>query len=105
MMVHAISGLLKSFQTNQIAKSGQKDFSVLIILPIVWITLYSDLIVPKTTITVHDRVLNRQQAIGGVPIGIAYVACILNTVENMIIDIIGTANQYDRSAGGLYFSV
>lgn len=67
---------------------------------------YTGLMVPKGTIYIHDQVLNKDQAIGGIPDAMVLIAGITNMAERTIVDLIsdtGTPAAYDSQAGGIGF--
>jgi len=85
------------------------------IVPLVWampvllgVVLYLGLFVPKGKITIYDPVLNRFDAIGGIPNGVVAVAGILNKIERGLVEIIDTAALpgagYREMAGGIGFT-
>jgi len=85
------------------------------LVPLVWampvllgVVLYLGLFVPKGKITVYDPVLNRFDAIGGIPNGVVAVAGILNKIERGLVEIIDTAALpgagYQETAGGIGFT-
>ena len=74
------------------------------------VVLYLGLIIPTGALIIYDDVLNRFQAVPGVPNGIVAVAGVTNLIESGLIDIIdavavpGTPN-YKQSAGGIGFDL
>jgi len=76
----------------------------------VGVVLYLGLIIPTGNLIIYDDVLNRFQAVPGVPNGIVAVAGVTNLIESGLIDIIdavavpGTPN-YKQSAGGVGFDL
>lgn len=76
----------------------------------VGVVLYLGLIIPTGNLIIYDDVLNRFQAVPGVPNGIVAVAGVTNLIESGFIDIIdavavpGTPN-YKQSAGGIGFDL
>lgn len=85
------------------------------LMPLSWIypviggvIIYLALFIPKGTITVYDPVLNRFQAIAGIPNGVVFTAGVLNKIERGIVDIIDTAGlpgaKYQDGAGGIGFT-
>jgi len=76
----------------------------------VGVVLYLGLIIPTGNLIIYDDVLNRFQAVPGVPNGIVAVAGLTNLIESGLIDIIdavavpGTPN-YKQSAGGVGFDL
>jgi len=76
----------------------------------VGVVLYLGLIIPTGNLIIYDDVLNRFQAVAGVPNGIVAVAGVTNLIESGLIDIIdavavpGTPN-YKQSAGGIGFDL
>lgn len=76
----------------------------------VGVILYLGLIIPTGNLIIYDDVLNRFQAVPGVPNGIVAVAGVTNLVERGLIDIIdgvavpGTPG-YRQSAGGIGFDL
>lgn len=77
-----------------------------IIPAMVGIGVYLSLVVPKGTLHVYDPVYNKNQAIGGIPVGVVAVAGVLNAVERGLVDIVTTSGDplsYQSQAGGKGF--
>jgi hypothetical protein len=74
------------------------------------VVLYLGLIIPTGNLIIYDDVLNRFQAVPGVPNGIVAVAGVTNLIESGLVEIIdsvsapGTPN-YKQSAGGIGFNL
>ncbi len=68
--------------------------------------LFVAFVLPKGEVTVYDKVLNKQDTIGGIPIGITTVAGLTSEVGDGILQIIDTTSvdpdmDYENSAGGI----
>lgn len=64
--------------------------------------------VNKSTITVYDPVLNRQETVYGIPNAIAALAIASNSMERSFVDIVSTSGapgDYSRQAGGAGFDL
>ena len=68
--------------------------------------LFVAFVLPKGEVTVYDKVLNKQDTISGIPIGITTVAGLTSEVGDGILQIIDTTSidpnmDYENSAGGI----
>ncbi|MCL5237063.1 MAG: conjugal transfer protein TraG N-terminal domain-containing protein [Nitrospirae bacterium] len=85
-------------------KGGGLSWTIPILTGIV---IWAGLILPKGTLNIYDPVLNRNQAVGGIPDGIIAIAGTLNLVERGLVDIIytsGDPRSYQDGAGGVGFN-
>lgn|GEM_PF-4053684 len=87
------------------AMSGMKGSALSWATPaLIGAMIYLAFVVPKGTITVYDRTLNKMETIGGIPIGITMIAGLTNRMEVGLIDIIKTSGdptQYEYGANGI----
>ena len=70
--------------------------------------IYAAMIIPKGTLYIYDPVKNRNQAVGGIPDGIIFVAGSLNKIERAFVEIVeaaGPPKGYQSQAGGLGFDM
>lgn len=71
--------------------------------------VYAAMIVPQGRLFIYDPVANRNQAVGGVPDGIVFIAGTMNTIERFVVDTIYTAStdsmSYQNQAGGRAFNL
>lgn len=72
------------------------------------VILYLAFFIPKGTLYLYDKVLNRQAVIGGIPDGLVLVGGVLSMIENGVVNIIVSSGQplsfYD-SAGGVGYDL
>ncbi len=70
--------------------------------------IYAAMIVPQGTLYIYDPVANRNQAVGGIPDGIVFIAGTMNEIEQFMVTTIYTASDpmsYENMAGGRGFNV
>ena len=71
--------------------------------------VYAAMIVPQGNLYIYDPVANRNQAVGGIPDGIVFVAGTMNTIERFVVDTIYTTStdpmSYQNDAGGRAFNL
>jgi conjugal transfer mating pair stabilization protein TraG len=71
--------------------------------------VYAAMIVPQGRLFIYDPVANRNQAVGGVPDGIVFIAGTMNTIERFVVDTIYTTStdsmSYQNQAGGRAFNL
>ncbi len=71
--------------------------------------VYAAMIVPQGTLYIYDPVANRNQAVGGVPDGIVFIAGAMNAFERFVVDTIYTTSTdpmaYQSQAGGRAFNL
>ena len=71
--------------------------------------VYAAMIVPQGRLFIYDPVANRNQAVGGVPDGIVFIAGTMNTIERFVVDTVYTAStdsmSYQNQAGGRAFNL
>ena len=70
--------------------------------------VYVAMIVPQGTLYIYDPVANRNQAVGGIPDGIVFIAGTMNEIEQFMVNTIYTASDpmsYENMAGGRGFNL
>jgi hypothetical protein len=70
--------------------------------------VYVAMIVPQGTLYIYDPVANRNQAVGGIPDGIVFIAGTMNEIEQFMVTTIYTASDpmsYENMAGGRGFNL
>jgi hypothetical protein len=71
--------------------------------------VYAAMIVPQGNLYIYDPVANRNQAVGGIPDGIVFIAGTMNTIEQFVVDTIYTTStdpmSYQNDAGGRAFNL
>ena len=55
--------------------------------------LYSSMFVPTTNLTIYDPVYNQNTTVAGVPVGVAYSASLVNTIERFVVTLFDTNAQ------------
>ena len=71
--------------------------------------VYAAMIVPQGTLYIYDPVANRNQAVGGIPDGIVFIAGTMNEIERFMVNTIYTTStdpmSYQNMAGGRAFNL
>ena len=71
--------------------------------------VYAAMIVPQGTLWIYDPVANRNQAVGGIPDGIVFIAGAMNEIEQFMVNTIYTTStdpmSYQNMAGGRAFNL
>jgi conjugal transfer mating pair stabilization protein TraG len=71
--------------------------------------VYAAMIVPQGTLWIYDPVANRNQAVGGIPDGIVFIAGAMNEIERFVVNTIYTTStdpmSYQNMAGGRGFNL
>ena len=71
--------------------------------------VYAAMIVPQGTLYIYDPVANRNQAVGGIPDGIVFIAGAMNEIERFVVNTIYTTStdpmSYQNMAGGRAFNL
>ncbi len=71
--------------------------------------VYAAMIVPQGTLWIYDPVANRNQAVGGIPDGIVFIAGAMNEIEQFVVNTIYTTStdpmSYQNMAGGRAFNL
>ncbi len=71
--------------------------------------VYAAMIVPQGTLYIYDPVANRNQAVGGIPDGIVFIAGAMNEIERFVVNTIYTTStdpmSYQNMAGGRGFNL
>ena len=71
--------------------------------------VYAAMIVPQGTLYIYDPVANRNQAVGGIPDGIVFIAGAMNEIEQFVVNTIYTTStdpmSYQNMAGGRAFNL
>lgn len=86
------------------AHMGQASAPLAWTMPILFgMVVFKGLVIPTGTIYIYDQVLNANQAVGGVPDIIVFLAGGLNELEYDIVQVIDTAsaNPYGTTGGGM----
>ncbi len=93
----------------QLAMTGRPPGLTWTIMPFLGMAVYLAMIVPKGTLMVYDKAVNRQQAVAGLPIGVVAVFGLFNQLERGFIKMVETATSdtlsYDRQGGGIGFNM
>jgi len=77
---------------------------------IIGVAIYLTFIKPTTSMTIWDQATNQQTTLGGIPVGIEFLAILSNTIETNFVSLIAQANPnpamaYTNNAGGLSFTI
>lgn len=71
--------------------------------------VYAAMIVPQGTLYIYDPIANRNQAVGGIPDGIVFIAGAMNEIEQFMVNAIYTTStdpmSYQNMAGGRAFNL
>jgi hypothetical protein len=71
--------------------------------------VYAAMIVPQGTLYIYDPIANRNQAVGGIPDGIVFIAGAMNEIERFVVNAIYTTStdpmSYQNMAGGRAFNL
>jgi hypothetical protein len=71
-----------------------------LVLVLVGVAVFKGLIVPKGTVHIYDPVVNRYQAVGGVPDLIVFATRLTNTAERVLTEVMDNGSAHPRSLQG-----